>query len=300
MSVRSSLGRLKRAILPSKSRWPDSLRVRFAMNQFKREQGYRFDIEHPGLFTEKVIWYKLFYHREKLERIVDKYLFKDYIREKLGEGYTIPLLGAWDNIDDFTRDWDGLPEEFCLKSTLMSDGKCIKFVHHKSQEDREAIIREVKSWLNPKNTLINSFCRAYYHALPRVLAEEYKTEINNQLYDYKVFCFDGVPDCVYVATDHFPGQISHISFYDLDWNRLDVHYGKHPNCEVPKPRELEEMLRISRILSKDFPFVRVDFFETAEHLYVAELTLYPGGGLTPIYPESFSRALGDKFRLPER
>ena len=299
MTLRSTLGQIKRDLLPSKSTWTDDRRAKAAMDQYEMAHGYRFDIKHPTHFTEKVVCYKLFYQRDDLVRVVDKYLFKDYIREKLGDGYTIPLIGAWENIEDFARDWDSLPEEFCLKSTLMSDGRCIKFIHHKSQEDRDALFREVKSWLNPKNTLINSFCRAYYNAVPRVLAEEYKTEVGDQLYDYKVFCFDGEPECFYVATDHFPGQLSHISFYDLDWNRLDVRYGKHPNCDVKKPRTCEEMLRISRILSKDFPFVRVDFFETPDQLYVAELTIYPGGGLTPIFPESYNRELGEKFRLPE-
>ena len=150
----------------------------------------------------------------------------------------------------------------------------------------------------PKNTLINSYCRAYYDATPRIIAEVYKSEVKNQLYDYKVFCFDGEPAYIYVATDHFPGQLSHISFYDLAWNRLDVRYGEHPNCEVDKPRDIEDMLNISRILSAGFPFLRVDFFETQEHLYVAELTLYPGGGQTPLHPESFNLEMGIRFTLP--
>lgn len=106
-------------------------------------------------------------------------------------------------------------------------------------------------------------------------------QVDNQLYDYKFFCFSGEPYCVYVAKDHFPGQLSQISFYDLEWNRLDVKYVEHPNCNVEKPKHFDEMMRIAKTLSKSFPFVRVDFFDTNEKLYVAELTFYPGGGMTP-------------------
>ena len=123
--------------------------------------------------------------------------------------------------------------------------------------------------------------------------------MENQLYDYKVFCFDGVPHCIYVATDHFPGQLSHISFYDLDWNRLEVRYGEHPNCDVERPKHLDEMLSLARTLSKGFPFLRVDFFEVGDKLYVAELTLYPGGGKTPYHPERFNQELGELFVIPD-
>ncbi|MDO4413682.1 MAG: ATP-grasp fold amidoligase family protein [Erysipelotrichaceae bacterium] len=283
----------------TRDQWPLEERIEGAMSLFEQKQGYRFDIDHPVLFTEKVIWYKLFYDRKDLIRLVDKYLFKDYIAEHLGEGYTIPLLGVWDNIDSLEKDWDSLPEEFCLKSTLQSDGYFIKMVHEKSRINFSDVKAEFVKWLRPEKTLINSFCRAYYGAVPRIIAEEYKTEINDQLYDYKVFCFNGEPAYVYVATDHFPGQLSHISFYDLNWNRMDVQYGSHPNCDVEKPADFDEMIRIAKQLSADFPFIRVDFFDTQEKLYVAELTLYPGGGQTPIHPESFNKELGDRFVLPE-
>ena len=269
-----------------------------AMDLYEKDQGYRFDLNNPSLFTEKVVWYKLFFERENLIRLVDKYLFKEYIAEKLGEGWTIPLIGIWEDINDLEKDWEKLPEEFCLKSTLQSDGYGIRVIHNRSSIRFSDIRDKLNWWLKPENTLVNSFCRAYYEGHPRLLAEEYKTEIDNQLYDYKVFCFAGNPEFIYVATDHFPGQLSHISFYDLEWNVLNVQYGKHPNCEVEKPRDFDDMLHISKILSKGFPFLRVDFFETPSKLYVAELTLYPGGGQTPIYPVEFNKQLGEHFVLP--
>lgn len=286
------------AVSSLKCDWPLDKRKDGAMELFEQKQGYRFDINSPRLFTEKIIWYKLFFETENMVRLVDKYLFKSYILERLGDGYTVPLIGVWDNITSLERDWDFLPEEFCLKSTLQSDGFSIKMIHNRSEIQFSDIKQQLSSWLKPENTLINSYCRAYYDATPRIIAEVYKSEVNDQLYDYKVFCFDGEPRYFYVATDHFPGQLSHISFYDLSWNRLDVRYGQHPNCDVEKPKDLEAMLRIARVLSSGFPFLRVDFFETKEHLYVAELTLYPGGGQTPIFPESFNLEMGMHFILP--
>ena len=63
------------------SRWPMILRVRQAMRQYNANEGHTFDLSAPKLFTEKIVWYKLFYRHRDMTRIYDKYLFKDYIAE---------------------------------------------------------------------------------------------------------------------------------------------------------------------------------------------------------------------------
>lgn len=150
--------------------------------------------------------------------------------------------------------------------------------------------------------LINSFCSAYYNCKPRVIVEEFIEEFANSANDYKIFCFNGKPFCCYVAEDHFKnGENSltyPITFYDLNWEVMDVKYGNHlNNRDVKKPYHFDEMLEVARKLSTDFPFVRVDFFDTEKKLYLAELTFYPGGGVTPYHPESFNKELGDKIDL---
>lgn len=274
-------------------------KTKMMMDKYERHMGYRMDIDNPKTFTEKIQWYKLFYKGEiDLENIVDKYLFKQYVKDKLGEGYTIPLIGAWTSVRELRKDWKKLPEEFCLKSTVQGEGRYILFIHNKSSIEFNTIEKEIKKWLLPKNTLINSMCRAYNNATPRVLAEQYMENFNNQLYDYKVFCFDGQPFCVYVANEHFEKTDYPITFYDLDWKKLDVKYGPHEVGDMPKPKHLDEMIEISKKLSKGFPFLRVDFFDTEEKLYVAELTLYPGGGYSKYEPESFNEEMGEMFVLP--
>lgn len=280
---------------------PQEEKIKMLMDKYERLVGYRMDINNPKTFTEKLQWYKLFYEGDgNLIRVVDKFLFKDYIKEKLGEGYTIPLFGVYESFSQLRKDWDGLPEEFVLKSTLSSDGKMIKFVHKKSQINMKELKSEMEHWFKGKYLLSNGFCHAYNEGIPRVIAEQYLENVKDQLFDYKFFCFDGKPFCIYVAQDHFGKDGSHISFYDLDWNKLEVQYGNHIIGNADKPKHFEEMVRIAIMLSSDLPFVRVDFFDTEDHLYVAELTLYPGAGYTKYKPESFNVKMGDLFKLPIR
>lgn len=275
---------------------------KYALKFYKVAHGRACNIDHPVYFTEKVQWYTFRYNNPLCPYIVDKVTFKDYVREKLGEGYTIPLLGHWTNIDDMRRDWGSLPEEFCLKANLQSDGNCIKVIHHKSQVDLEALLTEVAEWLKPENTHMNSLARRFYERTPQILAENFMSNFKDQLYDYKLFCFSGKPYCMYVATDHFGGDVNGdhypITFYDMDWKKMDVRYGNHANADVPEPKHFAQMKEFAKKLSADFPFVRVDFFDTDDHLYLAELTFNPGAGFTPYHPESFDKKLGDLFVLP--
>ncbi len=282
------------------NKWPEEKFIKGVMECYERHMGYTFDLNNPVLFTEKLQWYKIFYKRDDFGSVTDKHLFKSYVEERLGKGYTIPYYKVWSDLDELEKDWNSLPEEFVLKSNLQANGMYIKFIHNKATVDFKELRTELKRWLKPWNTLLNSWDWHFYNSTPKILAEAYMANFKDQLFDYKFFCFDGEPYCVYVAQDHFGKDGSHISFYDLDWNKLDVKYGKHIVGDAEKPKHFDEMVRISRKLSKGFPFIRVDFFDTDEQLFIAEMTFAPGGGATPYHPESFNKLLGDKFILPNK
>lgn len=296
--------KVRAALAPTKNKWSKKALIKNLKQSYLAFHKRELNIDAPELFTEKLQWYKVNYRTEDMERAVDKFLFKGYITEKLGEGFVIPYFGAWTDIKSLERDFDKLPQSFVLKSTLQSDGKNIKFIKNKDLVDKKQLFKELKPWLKVKNTLIDSYCCAYHNATPRIIAEEYVEWLGEQLYDYKFFCFSGEPYCVYAAMDHFKsGENTKrytISFYDMAWNRMNVKYGDHENGDVPKPPHLEQMLQICKVLAKDFPFVRVDFFDTDEKLYVAELTFYPGGGHTPYHPAEFDKTLGEQFTLPKK
>lgn len=281
----------------SKNKWPKTLLKYANMQSYKKHFGYEFDYNHPKNFTEKIQWYKFNYQHIDMLKIVDKYEFKNYIKLKLGEGYTISVFGVWDSVEAFRKDWSILPDKFCLKSTLSSEGNNIKVII-KQETDLNELCSQIESWFDKRNTLVNSYCCGYHKGIPRILAEEYKESVKNQLYDYKIFCFDGKPFCIYAAAEHFMDEHYPISFYDFEWNMMDVKYGEHRNEFVPKPKHLEKMKELALQLSQGFPYIRVDFFDTDDKLYLAEMTFYPGGGFSQYSPSTFNDYLGDLFVLP--
>lgn len=278
--------------------WPHDKFVKGVMDCYKRHFGYTFDLYHPVLFNEKLQWYKIYYQREDFAQITDKALFKDYIKNKLGEGHTIPMYGVWDNIEDLQKDWNYLPECFVLKSNLQSDGRGIMIIDRKSDITFSKIKNTLSAWLNPWFTLLNSWDYRFYNSRPKILAEKFMQDESGELRDYKFFCFDGTTP--YFRVDYGRKQQHHATFFDENKNELDISvstFTKDSKTNIILPNSIDEMFRIAKLLSKGFPFIRVDFFSCNNIIYLAELTFAPGGGVTP-YPYDFNKKLGELFRLP--
>ena len=166
------------------NKWPQDKFIKGVMDCYERHMGYRFDIRQPVLFTEKLQWYKVFYKRDDFANITDKFLFKQYVKERIGDGFTIPCFGCWSNVKDLAKDWDSLPNEFVLKANLQSNSLNIKIIHDKSKIDFKTIKDELKSWLNIRNTQLNSWDWHFYNGTPKILAEKYMSNFEDQLFDY--------------------------------------------------------------------------------------------------------------------
>ena len=87
-------------------------------------------------------------------------------------------------------------------------------------------------------------------------------------------------------------------FFDLDWNHINVKQG-HLNSkyEICKPEKFNEMLKICKILSKDFPHVRVDLYFENNKIYFGEMTFFHFSGLTPFHPFKYDKIFGEYFDI---
>ena len=59
------------------------------------------------------------------------------------------------------------------------------------------------------------------------------------------------------------------------------------------------MLQIARILSKDFPQVRVDLYNLDGQIYFGELTFTSAGGVMDFFTEDWLTQMGQKVSLPK-
>lgn len=143
---------------------------------------------------------------------------------------------------------------------------------------------------------------AYKEVDPCIFAEQYmEDESGVELKDYKFLCFNGEPYIVEVVFDR-ASKVPKNNFYDLNWQYVDVTYTGFPtnkNFEVPRPEKLDEMIALARKLSKDWPFMRVDFYSIHGRIYFGELTFYPTSGSHQLIPDEWNLRLGELITLPE-
>ena len=265
---------------------------------FHSRMGKRLNLQNPQTFNEKLQWLKLYDRRPEYTMMVDKYKVREYIADKLGEEYLIPLLGVWDDPDDI--DFDALPNQFVLKCNHNSGlGMCI--CKDKSKLDIEKVKKELRKGLKQDYYLTG---REWpYKSVPRkIICEKYMVDhFGQELLDYKVHCFNGIPKAILVCSERFSDAGLHEDFYDMKWKRLDVKRPDHPltDTEQAEPKELQKMLLFSEQLSKDYPFMRTDFYEVNGRLYFGEITLYPASGFSKFEPEKWDDILGEWVKLPD-
>ena len=261
---------------------------------FRHNMGYRLNLNNPQSLSEKLQWLKLNDRHPEYTQLVDKVDAKRYVASIVGEQYIIPTLGVWDSVDEI--DWDSLPDQFVIKATNDSGGVVV--CKDKSQLDIEAAKSKLRGLGSRDYTKYN---KEYpYHDVPhRFIAEQYmEDESGFELKDYKIFCFSGKPQFLFVAT----GRQSHdtrFDFYDTEFNHLPVTNG-HPNADVwpAKPANFEEMLEVAAKLSHGFPHIRVDLYNCNGKIYFGELTFFHFSGTVPFEPREWDYKFGKYLTLP--
>lgn len=263
-------------------------------HQFEQAVGYKPNIDNPRSFNEKMQWLKLYNEDPLLTKCADKYLVREYVKEKIGEEYLIPLLGVWDSPDEI--DFDKLPNQFVLKVNWGSGQNII--VKDKAKLNIEETKAKLREWLKPhSNHYYFGFEWCYKNIQPKIIAEKYIEQIDGNLLDYKIFCNNGNPSFLFVGIDRHKDL--KFNFYDLDFNLLPFkqHYDVS-NKKIQKPECFQEMLNVAKKLSKDFLHARIDLFLIGNKIYFGEITFYHFNGMEPFEPVEWDYKLGEMLTLP--
>ncbi len=289
MSIQSTLGYYHEKLVPP-ILYPLALK-----NWYKKVTGRKLPLSDPKTFNEKLQWIKLYYRDPALSRLSDKYLVREWIKEKIGEEYLIPLLGVYDDYDSI--DFDSLPDSFILKATHGSNMNII--VNDKRSFDREKGRRKFRAWLKRDFAFIFGYQLHYSRIKPRIVIEELIKEKDHYLYDYKILVLGGKARYIWIDSDR--NTTHHRNIFDFDWNPapFTLQYPKAPR-EPERPKNLEKMRELSEILAEGFNEVRVDFYEVNGKIYFGEMTFTSGSGHETFDPPEWDRKLGDMFELPEK
>lgn len=267
---------------------------KYLKRKYKACMGKELHLDSPQTFNEKLQWLKLHDRKPEYTTMVDKYAVKKYVADIIGEKYIIPTLGVWNHFDEI--DFDKLPNQFVLKCTHDSGG--IVICKDKNKLDLKSAKKKIEKCLK-RNYYWSSREWPYKDVKPMIIAEKYMEDSKaHELIDYKFMCFNGVVKCSFTCSERFTESGLKVTFFDKDWNVMpfERHYPASKN-PPKKPINYSKMIQFSERLSKEIPFVRVDFYEINGQLYFGELTFYPGGGFEEFTPEEWDYKLGDFIKL---
>ena len=265
-----------------------------------KEFGYTVDWNNPRDLNEKIEWLICYGDTTKWPLLADKYRVRDYITQKGYSHILTQLYGVWN--DARKIDFSQLPQKFVLKCN--HDYGSIFIIDKKKGFDQEFIINELNKKLKQKFGYQS--CEPHYNKIkPLIIAEEYlestQDTYSTSLIDYKVWCFNGKPYCIFTCYNRDSFGLE-TNVYDLNWN-VHPEYSVFSNHfrdgkgRIPRPPILDKLLNAASVLSQDLPQARIDFYIVNGDLYFGEITLTSNCGRMSYLSKEYLIELGNFVEL---
>lgn len=264
--------------------------------RFKR----KLNLKHPASLADKVAYIELHCSTKLKEFCTDKLKVREYVSRKGFNQILVPTYGSiYTQFEQIN--FDLLPSKFVIKAThgcrmnlVVSDKETLDMIKTKKM---------VNQWL--KTTYGKASLEPHYENIPhRIYVEKYLGSME-EMVDYKIHCMNGVPYFILVCSnrkseENQPIQVT-LDVFDVKWNKLEVlvkHFSQDSTRKIlNRPACLDEMLEISKKLSSDFDFVRVDLYEVAGKVYFSELTFSPAACVFPNFSLPFLDEMGKKLLI---
>ena len=260
------------------------------------------NLRHPKTLNEKIHWLKFYGETSMWSVLADKYRVREYVTEKGLKDILVELYGCWTNVEDIK--WEKLPDQFVLKVNNGSGD--ILICKDKSKLNIESTKKMYASLLKEKFGV--STGQLQYSKMPAcIIAEELldaerQTIKSSSLVDYKIWCFNGKPEYIFVVLNRRNGHAEQMIF-DMEWRSHpeylnDTFHLKIYKGTIAKPSKFSEMIKIATVLSKGNEQMRVDLYEVGNKVYFGELTMTSACGYMDYFTNEFLILMGSKVMLP--
>ena len=294
-------------------------KLKILLKYFLRK-GRIINFNNPKLFTEKIQWLKVYDCTPIKTKLADKILVQDWVKEQIEQAraqeaykdieiHFKKIYGIYEKYEDI--DFSKLPREYVIKTNHGSKMQLLVIEGGKPDKSEKDIFN---NYLKVNYAYKSGYEMQYDKIKPLIFTEEYIKNTNAyfyhlqqfsldfqkhrpELFEYLIFCFNGEPKLILFGSGKRTNKIC-CTMFDTEWNNLHFNYGGYLHeTEIPKPKNFDKMLKIAKILSKDFKFVRVDLHNINGKIYFGEMTFTPASGYMKFKPRNYDRILGDMLNL---
>ncbi len=284
---------LIKVLLKFKNIWKDD--KSFLTVYYLLRMGKKMHWNNPQSFTEKLTWLKVNNRKPIYTEMVDKYLAKKLVKNKIGEEYVIRTYGVWNSFDEI--DFSGLPNQFVIKTTHGGGSTGVVVCKDKKNFNIDTARNKINKSLAMDLYTTNREW-PYKNVERRIIVEEYIEDGNGRQDDYKIFCFNGKVQFLKIVFDNETGH--HANFYDRNWelqNFFESDILPDDKVNIPRPLNFDKMIEIAEKLSRDLPFLRVDLYNLDGKIYFGEMTFYPARGMDFYSPQNADKYIGELLLL---
>ncbi|MBX9595837.1 MAG: hypothetical protein K2X46_15850 [Roseomonas sp.] len=245
-------------------------------------------LDPPVTFNEHVVARILHDRDPRLKVICDKLAVREFIRDRVGDRFTVPLLGVWS--DAAAIDWARLPARFALKPNHASGP--VALVGAGSTRDVGALAAQAAAWL-----AVDYYDVSFewgYRGIPRRLLAEPLLEATGggpppEIY---VYVFGGSVALIRVLEGGKLSSARRDSWFGADGSPIPVRLKGGVGSYEPDLAMIRDVVAIAETLAAGFTHLRVDLMLTSAGLLVSELTAYSHAGNAMWQPRSWDERLG--------
>lgn len=250
------------------------------------------NLRHPKDLSE--IWIKRVLDGKIFDfaYLADKYAVREYVTEKGLETILTPLIAVYESADDI--DFDKLPDRFALKANFGAGMNII--CTDKSKLNFEQCREKVRIWLKLETYSVSE---RHYNLIPKkFICEEFIDDGSGGFpTDYKFMCIHGKVYCILGVNGREQGHGSYLP-YTTGWVPIPEYYRGNATASnpLPRPANLEEMIKIAEQLAEGIDLVRVDLYSNGSSIWFGEMTLTPAGCIFHRWTQKALDEMGEKYR----
>lgn len=256
----------------------------------------KIELINPKLFSDKIQYLKLFIYPydKNIGHLSDKVGVRDHLDTLNLKQLKTPIIGIYDSVKEIQ--WDSLPESFVAKKSNAAGYNII--VKDKSLISKRKFFEQMTFFLHSDYGKQTGE-KHYSLGLNKIIIEPF-LDIGA---DYKFFCFNGnVSFCSVITRKYSEAKmVTGRGEFERSWIILErnniLEENLFPKYNDKLPDIFDKMVEQARVLSLNYPFVRVDFYEVNDKLLLSELTFTPSNGFNSYFNIFVQKELGNMINL---